>query len=312
MTASWRALLRGDPLPWLLERRDPAVRATTLEILEDRSPRDAELREAKARAMVSPPISTILKRQHSAGSWSEDYYSPKYTSSHWEMLLLVEFGADGADPLVRRGARGMLDAVQARREAHGWLRDHGVSCFFGNVLRYLCHAGCGADPRVQWIVDRLVRDSKEYEAACHINGEQPCAWGYSRLLWGLAALPALSRTREVERTLRRGAEWLLSYKLERGAYPTDSKPSHLWRSASFPLFYQADVLFVLRVLGELDALSDPRAASAIAWLLSRQDERGRWHGRAPYADRMPARIEADKWITLQAAHVLKTAFPEAA
>jgi hypothetical protein len=312
MTASWRALLRGDPLPWLLERRDPAVRANTLENLEDRSPRDAELHEAKERAMASPPISTILKRQHSDGTWSEDYYSPKYASSHWEMLLLAEFGADGADPRVRRGARQMLEAIQVRRVAPGWMRDHGVSCFFGNVLRYLCHAGFGTDPRLEWIVDRLVRDSKVYEATCYINGEQPCAWGYSRLLWGLAALPAPSRTREVERTLRRGAEWLLSYKLERGAYPTDSKPSHLWRSASFPLFYQADVLFVLRVLGELDALSDPRAASAIAWLLSRQDERGRWHGRAPYVDRMPARIEADKWITLQAAHVLKTAFPEAA
>ena len=260
--------------------------------------------------MTSPPISTILKRQRAEGRWSEDYYTPKYTSSHWEMLLLVEYGADGSDPRVRRGAKSMLEAVQAKRDSGGWMRDHGVSCFFGNALRYFCYAGFGTDERVEWIVDRLVRDSKVFEAACYINGDLPCAWGYARLLWGLAALPEQSRTREVERTLRRGTEWLLSYKLERGAYPTDSAPSHLWRSANFPLFYQADVLFVLRVLAELDALSDPRAAGAIAWLLSRQDERGRWHGRAPYLDRMPAKIDADKWITLQAAHVLKSAFPE--
>lgn len=307
--ASWRALLRGDPLPWLLERRDPAVRASTLERLEDRSTRDSELREAKSRAMSSPPISTILKRQRAEGTWSRDLYSPKYTSTHWELLLLAEFGADGGDPRVRRGARRMLE--EFGNGLPGWLRtDHGISCFFGNALRYLCHAGFGTDERVEPLVARLCRDSKVFEGACHINGELPCAWGYSRLLWGLAALPTQSRTREVERTLRRGTEWLLSYKLERGAYPTESKPSHLWRSASFPLFYQADVLFVLRVLGELEALSDPRAASAIAWLLSRQDERGRWHGRAPYLDRMPTKLEPDKWITLQASWVLKTAFPE--
>ena len=59
----WRALLRGDPIPWLLERSDPAVRANTLRSLLERGPRDPELREAQARAMSAPPISTIFKRQ---------------------------------------------------------------------------------------------------------------------------------------------------------------------------------------------------------------------------------------------------------
>ena len=27
---SWRSLMKGDPVPWLLERSDPAVRAQTL------------------------------------------------------------------------------------------------------------------------------------------------------------------------------------------------------------------------------------------------------------------------------------------
>lgn len=305
--AGWRSLLRSDPLPWLLERRDPAVRAATFRTLADRGPRDPELREAQDRAMASPPISTILKRQRADGRWSDAYYTPKYTATHWECLLLVEFGADGSDPRVRRGARRMLEAYA--QSPGWWATDHGVSCFFGNVLRYLCHAGFGTDERIEPIVARLCRDSKVFEGACFINGDLPCAWGYSRLLWGLAALPPQSRTREVERTLRRGTEWLLSYRLERGAYPTDTEPSHLWRSLNFPLFYQADVLFVLGVLAELEALDDPRAQGAIAWLLARQDERGRWRGRAPYLDRMPARIDAGKWVTLRAAAVLKQAFP---
>ena len=123
---AWRALLRGDPLPWLLERRDPAVRASTLRSLLDRGPRDPEVRGAQSRALSLPPISTILKRQ----------------------------GADGG-------------------------------------------------------------------------------------------------------------------------------------------------------------IDDPRAQPALTWLLARQDARGRWGGRAPYADRMPSRVDASKWVTLQVATILKHAFGEA-
>ena len=155
-----------------------------------------------------------------------------------------------------------------------------------------------------------MQDSKKFDAACWINGDQPCAWGYARLIWGLAALPEGARTREVARTIRRGVEFLLSYRVERGKYPTDTEPSYLWRQLSFPLFYQADVLFVLRALDAAGAIDDDRVQPAIAWLLSRQDPRGRWAGRAPYVARMPSKVDASKWVTLQVCTLLKHAFPE--
>ena len=312
---SWRALLHGDPLPWLLEKRDPAVRALALRTLLDRGPRDAELREAQVRAMGAPPISSIFRTQHADGAWPGPHdYSPKYVGAHWANLLLVEYGADPTDARVRRGARHILDDVAAGRTGIEMpeAKDHGVSCFYGNVVRYVSAAGYGTDPRLEPVVARLVRDSKTYDAACHINGERPCAWGYARLVWGLAALPEGARTREVERTLRRGVEFLLSYATTRGAYPTETLPSHLWREVSFPLFYQADVLFVLRAIDAAGAIDDPRALPLVAWLLARQDERGRWGGRAPYAARMPSRVDASKWVTLQVLGILKHAFPDGA
>jgi hypothetical protein len=311
---AWRALLRGDPLPWLLERRDPAVRANTLRSLLDRGPRDPELREAQSRAMGAPPISTILKRQGTDGRWAgPSMYSPKYLSSHWQNLLLVEYGVDPSDARVRRGARQILEDLSTRPNGMEWIfdRDHGASCITGSVVRYVAIAGYGADPRLEPLVDRLVRESKKFDAACWINGENPCAWGYARLVWGLAALPESACTRDVERTLRRGVEFLFSDRMERGAYPTDTKRSHLWRQLSFPLFYQADVLFVLRAIDAAGEIDDPRAQPALAWLLARQDARGRWGGRAPYADRMPSRVDASKWVTLQVATILKHAFGEA-
>lgn len=308
----WQTLLKGDPTPWLLEKSDPAVRAMTLRQLLDRTSRDVDLREAQQRAMASPPISTILKRERADGSWvGPNLYQPKYQSTHWQNLLLIEYGADPNDPRVRRAARRVLEDVQdPEASGMGWVfsQDHGGSCFVGNVVRYVSLAGYGADARVEPLVQRLLRESKKYDAACPINGNDPCAWGYARLVWGLAALPESARTREVERTLRRGVEFLLSYKLEGGRYPTATEPSYLWRQLSFPLFYQADVLFVLRAIDAAGALDDPRIQPALAWLLARQDSRGRWAGRAPYSDRMPSRVDASKWVTLQVLTILKHAF----
>jgi len=313
---SWRSLLKGDPLPWLLERSDPAVRAQTLRSLLDKGPRDPDFREAQQRAMNTPPISTILRRQKPNASWpGENLYGPKYEGTHWANLLLVEYGVDPGDPRVRRAARYVLEELGSPgRGGMDWVfeQDHGASCFTGNVVRYVAMAGYGADERLEPLVQRLVRDSKKFDAACWINGDQPCGWGYARLIWGLAALPETARTREVQRTLRRGVEFLLSFRVERGRYPTDTAPSYLWRQLSFPLFYQADVLFVLRALDAAGAIDDDRAQPAIGWLLARQDARGRWGGRAPYAARMPSRVDASKWVTLQACTILKHAFPEMA
>jgi len=310
---SWRALLHDDPLPWLLEKRDPAVRAQALRTLLDRGARDAELREAQQRAMSAPPISTILRRQQADGRWPGVHlYTPKYLASHWQNLLLVEYGVDSGDPRVRRGARRILEDIADGAKGLGWLfpKDHGISCFSANVVRYVSLAGYGTDTRLEPLVQRLVRESRKYDAACYINGEQPCAWGYARLVWGLAALPEDARTREVERAIRRGVEFLLTYKMARGAYPTSTKPSHLRRQLSFPLFYQADVLFALRAIDAAGAIDDARAQPAIAWILARQDPRGRWAARAPYEARMPSKIDASKWVTLQVLGVLKHAFPE--
>ena len=308
---SWRSLLKGDPMPWLLERSDPAVRAQTLRSLLDKGPRDPDVREAQQRAMTTPPISTILRRQKPDASWpGENLYGPKYEGTHWANLLLVEYGVDPGDPRVRRAARYVLEELGTPgRGGMDWVfnKDHGASCIVGSVVRYIALAGYGADERLEPLVQRLVRDATKFDAACWINGDQPCGWGYARL-----ALPEGTRTREVQRTLRRGVEFLLSYHVERGRYPTDTAPSYLWRQLSFPLFYQADVLFVLRAIDAAGAIEDDRAQPAIGWLLARQDGRGRWGGRAPYAARMPSRVDASKWVTLQACTILKHAFPEMA
>ncbi|HEY7478544.1 MAG TPA: nitrogen fixation protein NifH, partial [Actinomycetota bacterium] len=83
MGGRWRSALRGDPLPWLLERDTPAVRHLALRHLAD-EPDDAPVvRRALGAAMRVPPISSILEAQDPEGFWVKPGhgYGPKYTGT---------------------------------------------------------------------------------------------------------------------------------------------------------------------------------------------------------------------------------------
>ncbi len=85
----------------------------------------------------------------------------------------------------------------------------------------------------------------------------------------------------------------------------------MWLRLNFPLFYQADILFVLRVAAELGALDHPGAGPALAWLAARRRADGTWHGTSPFRGRTWAaladREETDRWVTLHAAILLDAA-----
>jgi len=54
---AWRSALRGDPVPWLLEQQDPAIRHLALRELLDEREDAPSVRRARAAAMRVPPIS---------------------------------------------------------------------------------------------------------------------------------------------------------------------------------------------------------------------------------------------------------------
>ena len=311
-----------DFVPWLLAARTPSIRYLTLRRLLDRPEEDAEVQAARREMAATGPIPAILARQTGRGNWASErnYYSPKYTSTHWSMTLLAEFAADPADERLRRGAEFMLAATAADIEADAASSAHGWVCFWGNLLRYALYCGFGDDPRVARLTERVLRDATEAGWRCRYNNELPCAWGAARALWGLAALSAKlteRRPSEVAATgvaaaIASGLALLLEGdRLVRADYPTSGNVHEIWSHINFPLFYQADILFVLRVAAELGALDHPGARPALAWLAARRrgDADGTWRGTSPF--RTPRGLwdqqEIDRWATLHAASVLDTA-----
>jgi hypothetical protein len=295
-------------ISWLLAATTPSIRYLTLRRMLGRPEEDAEVQAARHEMVATGPIPAILAGQTERGNWAGEhsYYTPKYVSTHWSMTLLTELAADGQDERLRRGAEFMLAATEAeaRQEGHGWV------CFWGNLLRYALYCGFDGDERVARLTDRVIRDATEAGWRCQWNDELPCAWGAARALWGLAALPSERRSAEVAAAIESGLAFLLETgRLVEADYPTPGKIHSIWARLNFPLFYQTDILFVLRVLGELGVLSHPGAQPALAWLAARRQANGTWRGASPYRGRTwPAladREETDRWVSLQAAIVLE-------
>lgn len=298
------------PIPWLLAANTPTIRTLTFRRLLGRPEEDADVRAARREMAASGPIPAILARQTERGNWAGEssYYTPKYVSTHWSMTLLVELAADGTDERLHRGVESMLarTEAEARKDGHGWV------CFWGNLLRYALHCGFDGDPRVERLVDRVARDATEAGWRCRYNVELPCAWGAARALWGLAALPTERRSAGVTAAIESGLLLLLETNhLVGGHYPTPGKPHALWSSLNFPIFYQADILFVLRLLDELGVLSHPGAQPALAWLAARRRSDGTWSGARPFRahpwQAMGDHEETERWVTLHAATVLSAA-----
>ncbi|MDO8671026.1 MAG: nitrogen fixation protein NifH, partial [Dehalococcoidia bacterium] len=97
--SDWIERLNGDPVPWLLEDDNPAVKHLALRWLLDRPADDAEVVQARAATMEIGPIVAILRAQHPDRYWVKPGpgYATKYNGTVWQVIFLDQMGVDGRD-----------------------------------------------------------------------------------------------------------------------------------------------------------------------------------------------------------------------
>jgi hypothetical protein len=302
-------------IDWLLQASAPSIRYLTLRNLLDAPEQDPAVQQAWLAMHTAGPIPAILAQQSETGAWKGDksFYTPKFTSTHWSMLLLTELAADPANPGMQLGARFMLDT----KEKHllRWFRSdvHGMSCFWGNLLRYTVYSGFQNDPRLEEVIASLTQEVQT-SWRCKYNSGERCAWGAGRALWAFAGLPDKMKTPAVQAAIQSACNLLLDeHDLMKADYPSwyKGKPNSLWSRLNFPLFYQVDRLLVLRALAKLELLDLPGAQPALNWLEASRADNGRWSGASPYRRRtwdcISDRQETQRWVSLHAAVVLQLA-----
>ena len=323
-----------DTLAWLLDGDDPSVRYFTLtRLLEE--PVDGAVAEAARRAiMTAGVVPRILAAQGDDGHWGERdrFYTAKYSGTAWQLIILAELGADGADLRVRRACEAILGdsqdsasggfSIARGKKAGGGLHSSVIPCLTGNLVFSLIRLGYLDDPRLRRAVDWITT----YQRFDDGDGDPPTGWPYDpmEMCWGrhtchmgvvkslkaLAEIPPERRSAEVGRTLAGGAEYLLKHRVHRRSHDLtrDSKPG--WRRFGFPLMYQTDVLEVLGILTRL-GVKDGRMDEALALVASRRDAQGRLALQNTFNGRFVVDIEAkggpSRWITLRALEVLGTA-----
>ncbi len=323
---------KTDPLDWLLEKdkKNPSVRYFALRDLLDLPESDLQVRAARAAIMQSGPVPIILDAQEINGSWVKDGsgYSPKYRATVWSLLILAELGADPDEARIRKGCEYHLDHSLAKNGAFSVYRKPVPSgafhCLNGNMIFALQRLGYGEDPRVKaacdWLVHTIVgqkpmTDKASADAAtgfgCRINEEGPCAWGANKAIRALLNIPREARSSLVNRALEVGAEFLLSRDPVVADYPYTKRVSSTWFKLGFPLSYWSDILETTSNLVDLGYGEDLRLTNALEWIVSKQDEDGRWMLENSLNSKMWVDIETkgkpSKWVTLRVLRVLKGA-----
>jgi hypothetical protein len=306
----WIKVLYSDVISWLMERDAPSVRYWTLVKLLDRRKDEDEVIEARRAIMEGGPAVEILSHYAGDGRWEGErgYYTPKYKSTHWQLLLLAELAADGApgggDDRIAAACQRMIEELGSVERTKVW------PCFHGNLIGYLHALGHAGDERVRAFEAELARAGAAGKWCCDLNGDLPCAWGAARALWGFGQMPADERDDAVQEAIESGVRFLGRFKLREGNYPSEGARHKMWDQLNFPLFYQSDVLFTLRALTDVGQVgARPTFRKAVEWLVDRAESGWRWNGAIPYNSRMWTSLEKrrrpSKWITWQALYVIK-------
>jgi len=306
-------------IDWLLESQTPSIRYYTYKNLLNRPDDDAMVRSTRAQIAESDYVRAITTDQDPEGFWynQKHYYGPKYRSSHWVMLLLTELGVPPQLSALQRGADFMVRRMEDEDDVYYSVSTYqnksqsGFCCYWGNWLRYQVYSGRIDHPLVQQVIEIVSADIL-HKGKCEYNYHLPCAWGVIRSLFGLALIPNEHRTELVNHAIAEGIAFILDdFNLIKANYPNRDKVHPIWYKLSFPLYYQADILFTLRVLSELNALKQANAQEALQWLEDKQKKDGTWRGSSPFKNRShPFLSRTDtpgRWVTLHALSVLAAA-----
>lgn len=328
----------NETMNWLLEPEDPGVRYLALRDLLDCAADDPLLVEARQVAHTQGPIAAILAAMEDQGFWVEagPGYNPKYRSTVWSIILLVQLGAlISEDSRIARACTYLLEHALT---PNGQFTTSGapsgtIDCLQGNLCGALLGLGV-TDMRLEAAFDWMARsvtgegiealENKSAEIryyagkcgpgfACGANYQQPCAWGATKVMLAFSCLPDRRRTPLISKAIERGVDFLFSVDPASAFYPSGyaTKPSTNWWKFGFPLFYVTDILQVVEVLVRLGYGRDPRLKSALDLIRSKQDHQGKWTLEYDYCGKTwvdfgPKKVP-NKWVTLRALRALKMA-----
>lgn len=298
-------------IDWLLAG-DPAIRWQVYRDLLDADANKVQVE--RERIAYHGWGQRLLAEQSADWRWGGGFYSPKWTSTTYTLLLLRRLGLEPSHEGAREACHVLLN--------RGFYSDGGINlfvtwersetCVTGMVLSLLGYFRI-EDPRREQIVDFLLGEQmgdggwncEQYLGAVHSSFHTTIS-----VLEGLREFEqaASYRAAEVARACRRAVTFLLQHRLFRSDHTGEVVDARMTRF-SFPPRWRYDVLRVLDYLQAVAWPPDPRLEDALELLHKKRRVDGRWVLQNRHPGRTFFELEEvgqpSRWNTLRALRVLR-------
>jgi hypothetical protein len=295
---------RPTHIKWLLDS-DPAIRWQVLRDLTDEAPR--AIATERSRVATEGWGAQLLAKQRSKGDWGGEAKWDLITL--WSLVVLRDLGLDPASKPARR----MIDRIDKGLvfkplNNRPFLHGETEPCINGRIL------GMGAyfkEPN-HALADQLLGEQLE-------DGGWNCEAPKSRRSSFHTTICVLEGLLEYERAGRKSAavskargraeEYLLERRMFR-SLRTGKVIDQRWLRFSSPTFWHYDVLRGLDYLRNTGMKPDSRVREAIAIVMKRRHQNGRWPLNRLHPEQIPLKMEtevgsASRWNSLRALRVLR-------
>jgi len=309
-----------EVLEWLLAEDEPSVRYMALTGLLGKTEGDEEVRRARNEIGVRGWAASIMAKQSEGVWWAskKSFYTPKYLSSNWMLLVLSDLGMSRRDPRI---AASCEEWIRRFAKADGGFGMDGSKsshlCVVGNTARALVKFGYVDHPNVRSAFEWFVTNANK-------NGGWSCFGGGRNLdswepMSAFAVYPRSKWTKKMKESVEKAAEFFLQRELH---IQGDDYPP--WYRLHYPNHYYYDLLVGLDFMTSLGYGGDRRMEFALSMLKKKRRPDGRWNldathpdvegGMAEWFSRHPSKVptpfalekvgEPSKMITLRALQVL--------
>ena len=296
-------------LEWLLSG-DVAVQYQTTRDLLGRD--DPQLR---ARIATEGPGADLLAARRDDGHWGRGFYEPKWTSSHYTLLELMNLGV----PRNTRAAQETVDLIlRTEKGPDGGLNPstavkHSDVCINGMGLGYSAYFGA-SEEQLESVVDLLLRlRMPDGGFNCRLNRSGA---RHSSLHTTISTVEGITeylrdgyryRADELREAAATSVEFLLRHRLYRSEHTGQVIDAEFTRLHHPPRWHY-DILRALDALRDAGIPHDPRMDDGLAVLRGRQRADGRWVANRGYPGMThvptPRGGQPSRWVTLIASRVL--------
>lgn len=305
-------VLPPDTVDWLLTSKMPTVRYHALRSIAKFSDDHPDVKWAKKEIMEKGPIPKMLKKQRPEGHWGEEehfYQRSKYKGTSWNLIVLAEMDADENDEMIKKACESILRCSQVRSNggfSYKGSSDKGgveagiLPCLTANMVWSLYRLGYADDPRIEAGLNWLVKHQR-FATYPPPDRKMPyqrdmcwrphdCRSAAIKCLRAFSAVPKNARSNEMNESINRGTDFVLSACLGVGKGGFDSAIREDWLKIGVPHAWNTDILEIATVLKALD-VDDEKLFEIKTKIKMMMDTHQHLIQNSPMADRFLTKIE---------------------